>query len=129
VPDRWIAGEEYELAVELARADLTLAGFELSARFATGPDRGGQAGAFHLLGENAAVTEQNGIHYVHHTLAGTIPATPGRARWRIEWAAPAEGSAAILFHLAANAANGDESPLGDRVYVARARVEPSSGER
>jgi hypothetical protein len=107
----------YELFVELAREDMAAAGFELSARFACGPARGRQAGAFRILGDDVALTHQTGVDYVHQTLAGAAPSTPGRARWRIEWTAPAERSAAVRFHVAANAANGDESPLGDRVYA------------
>lgn len=110
-------GRTYALIVELAREDMLAAGFELSARFACGPARGRQAGAFRVLGDDVAVTRQAGVDYVHQTLAGSAPSTPGVARWRIEWTAPGERPARVHFHLAANAANGDESPLGDRVYA------------
>jgi hypothetical protein len=110
-------GRTYELIVELAREDMAAAGFELSARFACGPARGRQAGAFRKPGDDVAVTREAGVDYVHQTLAGSAPSTPGRARWRIEWTAPVGRSVAVRFHVAANAANGDESPLGDRVYA------------
>ncbi len=111
------ANRRYELTVELAREDMAAAGFQLSARFAAGPARGRQAGDFRVLGTETAVTAQAGVEYVHQTLAGTVPSTPGVARWRLGWTAPREASAAVRFHIAANAANGDESPLGDRVYA------------
>ncbi|HET6360430.1 MAG TPA: choice-of-anchor V domain-containing protein [Gemmatimonadota bacterium] len=120
----------YELTVELSRPDMAAAGFQLSARFAAGPDRGRQAGVFRVLGDDTAITAQSGVDYVHQTLAGAVPSTPGIARWRIEWAAPGERSARVRFHLAANAANGDESPLGDRVYALEETIgftAPSAG--
>ena len=117
-------GRSYELTVELVREDMEAAGFELSARFASGPARGRQAGGFRVLGDDVAVTGQAGVDYVHQTLAGAVPPTTGLARWRIEWTAP-ERSDPVRFHVAANAANGDESPLGDRVYALEESVGPS----
>ncbi len=131
LPPAFAPGRSYELTVELARADMAAAGFELSARFASGPARGRQAGGFRVLGNDVTVTPQGGVDYVHQTLAGTAPPTPGLARWRIEWSAPDEGSSPVRFHVAANAANGDESPLGDRVYAIEEAVAPtpSNGDR
>ena len=117
LPEAYEPGRTYDLSVELARDDMAAAGFELSARFAAGPARGRQAGRFLAPDEHVAVTPQSGVEYVHQTLAGASPPTPGLARWRIEWTAPGAGAAAVRFHVAANAANGDESPLGDRVYA------------
>ena len=125
LPATFEAGRTYELTVELARADMAAAGFQLSARFASGPARGRQAGDFRILGDHAAVTAQSGVDYVHQTLAGAVPSTPGLARWGIEWTAPGKGSASVRFHIAANAANGDESPLGDRVYALEETVRPA----
>ena len=123
LPATYAPGRSYELTVELARADMAAAGFQLSARFASGPVHGRQAGAFRVLGDHAAVTPQSGVEYVHQSLAGAVPPTPGLARWRIEWTAPGEGSAPIRFHVAANAANGDDSPLGDRVYALQETID------
>ncbi|HJR53439.1 MAG TPA: choice-of-anchor V domain-containing protein [Gemmatimonadota bacterium] len=125
LPAAFETGRSYELTVELAREDMGAAGFELSARFASGPARGRQAGAFRVLGSDTAVTAQASIDYVHQTLAGAVPSTTGLARWRIEWTAP-EHPDPVRFHVAANAANGDESPLGDRVYAIEETVGPAS---
>ena len=38
IPGSYLPGSEYELSVELSRPGLARAGFELSARFASGPD-------------------------------------------------------------------------------------------
>ncbi len=43
--------------------------------------------------------------------------TNAAAHWRIRWTAPAHPRGAVVFHLAANAANDDESPLGDFIYT------------
>ena len=126
LPATFEAGRTYELTVELARADMAAAGFQLSARFASGPARGRQAGAFRILGDHAAVTAQSGVDYVHQTLAGAVPSTPGLARWGIEWTAPGKGSASVRFHIAANAANGDESPLGRPGLRSRGNGPPRS---
>lgn len=125
LPATYEPGRTYELIVELAREDMAAAGFELSARFAAGPARGRQAGGFRVPGDDVAVTPQAGVDYVHQTLAGVVPSTAGLARWRIEWSAP-ERLDPVRFHVAANAANGDESPLGDRVYALEETIGPAT---
>lgn len=125
LPGTFEPGRSYELTVELAREGMAAAGFQLSARFASGGVRGRQAGAFRVLGTDATVTAQGGVDYVHQTLLGSSPATPGLARWRVEWIAPGEGSVPVRFHVAANAANGDASALGDRVYAFEETVVPA----
>ena len=122
LPATFETGRRYVLTVELAREDMAAAGFQLSARFAEGPARGLQAGAFRVLGNDATVTARAGVDYVHQTLAGTVPSPPGVARWRLGWTAPGKASGAVRFHIAANAANGDESQLGDHVYALEEKV-------
>ncbi|HEX9611604.1 MAG TPA: choice-of-anchor V domain-containing protein, partial [Gemmatimonadales bacterium] len=55
-----------------------------------------------------------------HTLAGTSVAAGGTGRWTFRWTAPDAG--AVAFHVAANAANDDDSPLGDFIYTHMMRV-------
>jgi hypothetical protein len=117
LPATWERGVRYELTIDLARPGMERAGFELSARFAEGPGRGLQAGAFQALDPNVTITESGGIAYVHQTRAGAFPAEAGRARWRFAWTAPQRAGRPVVFHLAANAADGDESPLGDHVQA------------
>jgi hypothetical protein len=46
---------------------------------------------------------------------------PGR--WTFRWTAPADAPGrAVVFHVAANAANDDDSPLGDFIYARALRV-------
>jgi hypothetical protein len=125
LPARYEPGETYELAVELARPDMVAAGFELSARFAAGSERGGQGGSFRVSGDGLAITREAGVDYVHQTLAGSVPEKSGRALWWISWTAPDGELFPVVFHVAANGANGDESPLGDRIYATQESVAPA----
>jgi len=46
---------------------------------------------------------------------------PGSAHWTFDWTAPATGGA-VVFNLAANAANDDMTPNGDAIYIREFRV-------
>ncbi|HLT46723.1 MAG TPA: choice-of-anchor V domain-containing protein [Rubricoccaceae bacterium] len=105
-------GAAYELAVRLAREDMAMAGFQLAVRTA----EGAQAGTLAAADGRSAVTEFEGVAYLHHTLEGTALTGPGEAVWRFTWTAP-DAPAPVRLHVAANAANGDASPLGDAIYA------------
>ncbi len=62
------------------------------------------------------------MSYAEHTRAGSQRRTTGGLAWAVEWLAPAAATGPVVFHVAANAANGDESPLGDFVYLAEVRA-------
>jgi hypothetical protein len=125
IPDSYLPGESYRLTVVLVRPGMLNAGFQLAARYATGPRAGAQAGELRPLDERSVLTTagEPGVQYLHHTETGTEVEGPDTARWHFEWIAPVEGShpagnGAVVFHLAANAADGDTSPFGDLVYTA-----------
>lgn len=120
VPARYQPGQSYDIVVVLRDPDLGAAGFQLTARFADGADSGSQAGA--LSAPDAAVmvvTSDAGISYAGHTSTGSSPAQAGRATWVVRWTAPPEGGT-VAFHAAANAANDDDSELGDRIHLTEA---------
>jgi hypothetical protein len=128
LPDAPEPGTTYPLAVELHSVEMGAAGFALSARFADGPRRGEQAGLLEPMDARTAVTPGgNGVAYLHHTAEGTATPDPARVRWDFAWTAPDEAEA-VVFHVAANSANGDNSPLGDLVYTASAGV-PGTNQR
>ena len=129
VPASYAPGHEYVLSIELERAGLERAGFEVSSRFSEGCESGRQAGVLAAPDAGAAVTEAAGVQYAHHTEPGTRPAERGRARWTLRWTAPDRASGPVAFHVAGNAANGDGSALGDRVYAIEATTaaEPLTG--
>ncbi|HEX8696208.1 MAG TPA: choice-of-anchor V domain-containing protein [Longimicrobium sp.] len=119
IPDAYRPGEPYRITVSLARGDLQRGGFELSARFADGAAAGRQAGSFRAPDERVKVVEgtPSGVQYAGHARPGVQPAAPGRIEWTVEWTAPASAAGSVVFHAAANSANGDESQFGDLVYT------------
>lgn len=127
VPKRYTPGKSYRLLVTLEHPGLERGGFELAARYAAGPAVGEQAGVLKPLAAAAAVSAPQGsnVQYAHQTLAGSS-ATAGVASWEIRWAAPAQGESPVVFHIAANAGNGDQSQFGDWIYTDSVLSKPGS---
>lgn len=125
VPASYTSGQRYLITVTVAHPQLVRAGFQAAARFETGDN----AGTFRPLDDRTEpVPDDAGlITYMQHTPMGTeVPA--GAGQWTFEWTAPA-GGAPVVFHLAANAANGDGLPRGDFIYTATARLGPATAPR
>lgn len=112
IGDRYVPGQRYTFNISIKRADMMLAGFQLSARDSLGR----QAGRLEVLDGRAAIDTANAIQYVRHTPEGTQLVDDNTAHWRITWQAPASMHNVYL-HLAVNAANGDASEFGDAVYL------------
>ena len=91
---------------------MSLAGFQLSVRDASGA----QAGQLLPVDTRVAVADSQGVSYAQHTMAGTEVADGRRAVWTLSWVAPDHGQP-VHAHVAANSANGDNSPFGDLIYV------------
>lgn len=123
LPEAYEPGGSYELEVVLEAEGTERAGFQLTARH---PD-GSQAGTFTPGDGGVQVLSPDSLvaDYVAQTAKGADVTDPSGATWRVHWTAP-PGRGAILFHLAANSANGDESPLGDLVYTAARNIESAS---
>ncbi|MBI2833180.1 MAG: hypothetical protein HYX76_01975 [Acidobacteria bacterium] len=125
IPRSFRRGTEYTITVRLARAELRRGGFQLSARIATGARAGDQAGR--LAAADAAVqviTSLDGkIEYAQHALVGTAAPVPGAVEWKLKWTAPT-AAVPVVFHVAGNAANADDSALGDYIYLRSARSLP-----
>jgi hypothetical protein len=127
LPARYEPGRRYRLTVSVAHPGLKVAGFELSARYDAGSERGRQAGTLSATDERASVTADSGsrVQYAHHLRSGTMPVPPGVGSWIVEWTAPAAPLGSVVFHVAANASDDNDSPLGDYVF-ARSFPVPSS---
>jgi hypothetical protein len=114
VPETYAPGTVYPLTVLLVEPGLRAAGFQLTARFEDGT-QAGSLGPADPQQRRIDVTTDRQVQYAHHLYDGTFPVSPDSARWTVLWTAPAEGRT-VSFHLAANAADDDSSPLGDFIY-------------
>jgi hypothetical protein len=124
IPEGYTAGARYLITLTLTRPDVGRAGFQLAAR-AGGPGPGAGASAGTVEGIDAAVQRvtAQGVVYLQHAEDGSEIRTPGSASWKFAWTAPDRGP--VVFHVAANAANGDDSPLGDHIYTATVNSRPA----
>lgn len=117
LPEAYEPGRSYAVVVTLHSDQMESAGFQLSARF----DGGGPAGKLSPVDARVAVVDSTGVPYAQHTAGGTAPETHELARWTLEWVAPPSGGR-VVFHAAANSANGDNSPFGDLIYTTERAV-------
>jgi hypothetical protein len=127
-PPTYAAGQTYPITVTVAREDVRRAGFEISARFASGRQKGRQAGTWRVLDGRAQLIPgavDKALTFVQHNLAGSRTSAPGSNSWTIEWTAPSPVGGPVLFNVAANAANNDDSPLGDYIYLKSTRSLPA----
>lgn len=125
VPAAYTPGRPYPLTIALSRPGTALAGFQLTARFEDGTQAGRlapPAGAEDRVGISSSADTQ--VSYAHQREGGSRPTAEGATRWTVEWTAPAAGAHAVLFHVAANAADGDGSASGDYVYTTAAAALP-----
>jgi hypothetical protein len=122
-PAAWSPGQAYELEVVLHGEPLRRGGFQLAVRYSEGDRAGTQAGSLAGNDRRVALTESAGIAYLHHTLEGTRPSSPGQIRWPFTWTAPERGGP-IAFHVAANAANDDNSEFGDLIISTATTLPP-----
>ena len=120
----------YPLTLRLVRAGMARAGFQMSARFTEGTGAGRQAGAFSPLDDRVQVVagltatpagDSARVEYAQHSVAGTGLVAPDSAAWTLEWTAP-ERVGAVALHVAANAANYDDSEFGDHIAVGAFRA-------
>jgi hypothetical protein len=128
VPPQYSPGQTYPITVTLKREDLRRGGFEIAARYASGREKGRQAGTWRLLDARAQLIPgavDKALTFVQHNLAGSRTATAGTNEWTIQWVAPERASGPIQFNVAANASNDDDSPLGDYIYLRSARSAPA----
>src|SRR5688572_23937276 len=120
VPERYSPAKAYTVTVTLKRPGLKIGGFQLTARF---ENDSAQAGTLALAdGQQGRmkIVNDRGVQYAYHSRAGTELTGTDVVRWTLRWTAPG-GNGDVLFHVAANAANADDSPAGDFTYTAQAR--------
>lgn len=109
-------GREHALDVSLTHPQMLRAGFQLSARFADGPNAGKQAGRFVASTTHHAVSELGGISYLSQSLQGSKLTKKATVDWTVKWVAPS-GRYRVVFHVSAVAGDEDGSQYGDWAYV------------
>jgi hypothetical protein len=117
VPARFTAGERYALIVTLTRAGMKRAGFQFTSR---SKDSGAQAGTLAPGPDDrnrVGIDLLGGIQYAGQRKEGASVDAADAVRWTIQWTAP-DGGGPVVFNVAANAADGNESADGDFVYTA-----------
>ncbi len=121
MPSRYAPATRYEIGVVLQSEDMTFAGFQGAVRFADGGARGTQAGDIEPVDARVAVVidQLTRTQYVQHAAAENRIHPGGVVTWTFIWMAP-DARDAVMLHVAANSANGDDSPLLDLVYTAEA---------
>lgn len=119
-PPRYAPGQTYTVTITLKRPGIALGGFQVTARFEEDSAQAGSLAPTDGQQDRVKLANDRGIQYAYHSRPGTEPTATDVVRWTLRWTAPA-GKRTVLFHVAANAANGDDSQFGDFVYTARAR--------
>jgi len=131
---RYTPGEKVPVVVTVSDPDAsqTVRGFEISARSIEGCF---QAGRFTLAeGEMGIQIRNRGrgrvpapcppspLDFPEHTMPRA--AVDGAARFMFDWTAPATNVGPIVMAAAGNAADGDGTRMGDRIYLTSATVLP-----
>jgi hypothetical protein len=125
LPDAYGRGQRYQLTVRLEAEETVTAGFQLSVRYGGGAEWGTPAGELVPIDSRVTVTRgETGQPYAHQTLEGAATTDPDLAIWSLEWVAPLLGRP-VAIHVAANSANGDDSPLSDLVYSMGVTIPPA----
>ena len=123
VPAAFAPGGKYTLTVTLARPGMKLAGFQLAARFEEGGAQAGTLAPGPAEGERVGVESSGTVQYAGQKKAGAGVVGGDQARWTVEWTAPTSGGP-VVFHVSANAADGNGNAEGDFVYTTSAESAP-----
>ena len=131
---RYTPGETVPVVVTVSDPDAsqTVRGFELSARSVEGCF---QAGVFALAEDEVGIQIRNRgrirvpapcppspLDFPEHTMPRA--AVDGAAQFMFNWTAPATNVGPIVMAAAGNAADGDGTRMGDRIYLTSASVLP-----
>lgn len=108
-PERYESGRSYGVTVLLMSDGMERSGFQATV----------DAGELMALdGRTVAARDSVGRSYVGHGAGGAMPHSRSRTQWTFEWVAPGSRRGRVVLNVAANSANGDNSPMGDFVYTA-----------
>lgn len=115
------AGAMRRVTLTLSGDGMGAAGFQAAFRLAEGQP-GAPAGRLQSLDERTRVIREtsSGVEYIQHSERGSA-LREGVGRWEFDWTAPAAPTVVVM-NVAANSANGDDSPLGDLIYTRELRL-------
>jgi len=111
-------GRQYTLTVTVAQSKRQRFGFQITAIDTSNR----RAGTLASLGGDTQVLSETGFggrQYIEHTELGTLPNAANSRVWQIRWTAPDADIGPVIFYMAGNAANGDQTNQGDYIYTNR----------
>jgi uncharacterized protein (TIGR03437 family) len=131
-------GEKQTVRVTVSHPEAQRWGFQLTARLAS--DATQKAGAFTVIpngplkvrcapaGRDATLTEPcgNEVEFIEHggTPDSTFGGSNGTKTFELEWTAPEGANVGdVVFYAAGNAANGNNTNTGDRIYNTSLRIQ------
>lgn len=119
--DFYIPDHTYELKVTIQSEQLEKGGFQMTSRF----EDGSQAGSFNWDGDRLMYTPSidSDVQYIQHSQKGTSVTNPRTVEWIFNWIAP-NSTEPVLFNIAANAGNDDDSAFGDWIYTKEFQIIP-----
>lgn len=122
IHDFYQPGVLIDITVSVESERLEIGGFQMTSRF----EDGTQAGSFNWHGDNLIFTPSisDEVQYIQHSASGTRPTDGRSVSWRFTWKAPDQSTEPVIFNIAANAGNDDDSAFGDWIYVKELTVSP-----
>lgn len=123
LPERFVAGQSYPVEIRIRHPDLQRGGFQLAARWMDGNEVGRQAGRLETVDAQVRVRDSSGVSYAQHRYARDRAKDSDAVTYSLRWQAPASATGAVAVDVAANAANGDFSSLGDWIYSRRVIIQ------
>jgi uncharacterized protein (TIGR03437 family) len=123
-------GQAQNLSVMVSDTTAAIFGFQLTARLDRSPSTS-QAGTFDVGDGQRVICSNNqvrpaggcggnGIEWIEHS----APSLSGV--FAVRWTPPAAASGPVHLYVSANAANGDDTPRGDKIYAAEYVLVPAS---
>jgi uncharacterized protein (TIGR03437 family) len=119
-PGTYSSGQTYQITVRVEDSNRIRWGFELAAR----DQQGQQAGSLESTDSSTRVrTFSNGVQYVSHQDA---PIAAQGSDFGFNWTAPNTSAGPVMMHVAGNAANGNTTTSGDRIYTSSITIQPQA---
>ncbi len=127
LPETYRPGATYTLEVRLVDPHMRAGAFLLSARAAGTDPCGSSVGTLKPADARteALIAGSPPVEYLRSLSTSVTLHPPRTGLWTFTWTAAEDGVSVVVFHLAANAGNGDESPLGDHIYRLEIRLRPA----